>query len=137
MKTIVSWKGNMAFEGETPRGNKVLMDASAKAGGEDRGPSPMEAVLMTIGGCTGIDVLGILEKMRLDVTDLKVEIEGDRAEDHPRVFNKLNMVYKVWGKDLPEDKIKRAVELTQEKYCSVLHMVNKTAKVTYTYEINP
>ncbi|MBO8169676.1 MAG: OsmC family protein [Thermoanaerobacteraceae bacterium] len=137
MKATVSWKGNMAFEGQSGSGHRILMDAPAKAGGEDRGPSPMETVLMSLGGCTGIDVISILQKMRLDVKDLQVEIEAERAADHPRVFNKITMVYKVWGDNLPEDKVKRAVELTQEKYCSVLHMVNKTAEVEYSFQINP
>lgn len=137
MKATVSWKGNMAFEGQSGSGHRILMDAPVKAGGEDRGPSPMETVLMSLGGCTGIDVISILQKMRLDVKDLQVEIEAERAADHPRVFKKITMVYKVWGKNLPEDKVKRAVELTQEKYCSVLHMVNKTAEVEYSFQINP
>ncbi|KKM09466.1 hypothetical protein SY88_17725 [Clostridiales bacterium PH28_bin88] len=137
MKATVTWQGGRAFEGETESGHRVLLDASLKAGGGNRGPSPMETVLVALGGCTGIDVVAILEKMRVQVDDLQVILEAGRAEDPPQVFTGVNMVYQLWGVDLPEDKVKRAIELTQEKYCSVLHMINKTAKVDFRYEINP
>lgn len=137
MKTTVKWNGNMAFTGETPSGHKLELDPTVNEQGNTNGPSPMEAVLVALGGCSGIDVVSIFQKMRLDIKDFSIEIEAGRADDHPRVFNKITMVYKVWGENLSEDRVKRAVDLTQEKYCSVLHMVNKTAQVDYSYEINP
>lgn len=137
MKATVSWQGGRAFEGQTESGHRLLLDASLKAGGENRGPTPMETVLVALGGCTGIDVVAILEKMRVKVEDLRVELEAGRAEEPPQVFTQVNMVYKLWGTSLPEEKVKQAVKLTQEKYCSVLHMINKTAKVEFKYEINP
>ncbi|WP_366924438.1 OsmC family protein [Metallumcola ferriviriculae] len=137
MTTTVQWKGNMAFEGKTPSGHKILLDPTLNEEYQAKGPSPMEVVLVALGGCSGIDVVSIFEKMRLDVTDFKIEIEAARADEHPKVYNKIKMVYRVWGENLSEDRVKRAVDLTQEKYCSVLHMLNKTASVEYSYQINP
>lgn len=131
MHSVVKWKKELSFEATTDKGHKIDLSGQGKA------PSPMEVVLAGLGGCTGMDVISILEKMRLPVERFEVELSADRAQDHPKVFTKIEMDYKVWGENLPEDKVKRAVELTQEKYCSVLHMLNKTAEIVYRYKINP
>lgn len=133
MKITAKWLGNMDFEAYNERNHKVFMSNMEGT----IGPTPMELVLMGLGGCTGLDVVSILEKMRVPFDRFEIEVSGERAEDHPRVFKKVSVVYRLWGSELPEDKVARAVQLTQEKYCSVLHMVNKTAEVSYRYEINP
>ncbi len=136
MKATIQWKDSMRFVASADSAHEVTMDAAPAGGGSDQGPRPMEMVLMGLGGCTGMDVVSILGKMRVAFDDFRVDIEAERAAEHPKVFDRVAMVYRVWGTDVPEDKVKRAVDLTQEKYCSVLHMVNKTAAVTHRYEIN-
>lgn len=133
MQITAKWLHKLDFEGHTSS-HQVPMSG---IGSSDLGPTPMEIVLMGLGGCTGMDTVAILEKMRVEFDRFEVLVEGDRAEDHPKVFTHLNVVYRIWGEDIPEDKLSRAVELTQEKYCSVLHMLNKTATVDHRYEINP
>ncbi len=134
MKMQVEWKGNMAFEGKSESGISLLLDASPQAGGQSRGQTPMEAVLTALGGCTGIDVVSILNKMRIELESFNLEIDSERAEDHPKVFTKVNIHYKLTGKDLDESKVKKAINLTQEKYCSVSKSLK--AEVTYTFSIN-
>lgn len=136
MKVKVNWEGKMRFEAVGDSGHTVVMDTAPSMGGEDQGPRPMEMVLMALGGCTGIDVVAIMNKQRAPIDRLEIEIDAERAAEEPRVFTSAVIKYHIWGSDVAEDKVRRAIELTQEKYCSVLHMVNKTAKIDYSYEIH-
>jgi len=129
----VTWLEKLRFRGVADSGVPVTIDAAGTLGERPQGPGPMEMVLLALGGCTAIDVVLILEKMRVPLKGLRVVLDGDRAEDHPKVFSRVRLVYELAGDDLPEDKVRRALELTQEKYCSVLHMVNKTAEVSWEY----
>lgn len=134
MKMQVEWKGKMAFEGKSESGNTLLLDASSQAGGEGKGQTPMEAVLTALGGCTGIDVVSILNKMRVELDTFNLEIDAERAEDHPKVFTKINIHYSLTGKDLDESKVRKAVNLTQDKYCSVSKSLK--ADITYSFSLN-
>lgn len=134
MKVDVIWKGNMAFEGKGESGHTILMDADEKVGGNNNGPKPTEALLSALGGCTGIDVVSILNKMRLEIEDFSMEITSERALEHPKRFTKINVHYKLTGPALEESKVRKAVELTQNKYCSVSKSLN--ADITYTFEID-
>lgn len=132
----VSWKGGVAFEAETPSGHKVLMDGSPEVGGENRGARPMEMVLVGLGGCTSIDVVLMLEKMMPgQVKDCVVEIEGQRADAIPAVFTHIHVHFKVYGQNLNEKKVARAVTLSAEKYCSVSKMLEKSVEISHDYEI--
>lgn len=133
MKVDVIWKGNMAFQADAPSGHRVMMDAQPKAGGENRGPSPMETLLAAAGACSGIDIVMILERMRLRVDAFSMEVSGERAKDHPRRFTRVHVHYRLEG-DLPPEKVRRAVELSRDKYCSVLRSLN--AEVTTSFSIN-
>ncbi len=133
MKSVVSWMGNMRFEAKGDSGHSLTLDAAPEVGGENKGPRPMEVLLHGLAGCTGIDVLMILNKMRLTVESFSMELEGTRADDHPRRFTDIHIIYRFSG-DLPFDKVKRAVSLSKEKYCSVSQSLN--AKITYHIEIN-
>lgn len=135
MRVTVKHVGGMAFEGVGQNGEITKISSSSVAS-EHLGASPMELVLMGVAGCSGIDIVSILEKMRVNYEKFEISTEGQRAEEHPRVFTDIQVVYRFWGSDLPEDKIKRAVELSFDKYCSVIHTVSKVAQVSYTYEIN-
>lgn len=136
MKVSVRHIKGMHFQGEGS--SKVLtnMDASVTAGGTGHGASPMELVLMAIAGCSGMDIVTILEKMRVKFQRFETAVEGERAGDHPRVFKDIEIVYKFWGEALTKDKIERAVQLSIEKYCSVVNMIDKAADLTYRIEIN-
>ncbi|MBN2605794.1 MAG: OsmC family protein [Thiotrichales bacterium] len=135
MAIQVKWQGGKAFEATSSTGHKVMMDASKEVGGEDRGSRPMELLLMGLGGCSGIDVIMMLEKGKQAVKDCQMEITSERADAVPAVYTKIHLHFKVTGTDLNEKKVARAVELSAEKYCSVSKMLEKTAEMTHTYKI--
>lgn len=134
MKMNIEWKGNMAFEGTGPSGQKLLMDADETVGGENKGPRPMETLLHALGGCTGMDVVSILKRMRLDIENFHMEINAERAPEHPKRYTNIHIHYVLNGSNLTEDKVRKAIDLTQEKYCSVSKSLN--ADITYSFEIN-
>lgn len=131
----IKWQGKKCFEATSETGHKVIMDASKEVGGEDRGTRPMELLLMGLGGCSGIDVVMMLEKGKQDVKDCEIEVTSERARGVPSVYTKIHLHFKVIGIDLNEKKVSRAVSLSAEKYCSVSKMLEKTAKMTHGYEI--
>ncbi|QDP39921.1 OsmC family protein [Radiobacillus deserti] len=133
MEFAVKWKDKMAFSGQTPSGHEINMDASAEVGGENTGARPTELLLNAVAGCTGIDIISILKKMRLDPTSFEMKIEGSRAEEHPKRFTKVHIHYALEG-ELPEDKVARAIKLSMDTYCSVSHSLN--AEITASYSIN-
>lgn len=133
MKTTLNWEGKMAFNGMNPSGHELRMDAAPEVGGENSGSRPMEVLLQSVAGCTAIDIVSILAKMRLEPSLFQTEVEGERAEEHPKRFTKLNIHYILEG-NLPEDKVVRAISLSKDKYCSVSHTLN--AEITATYSLN-
>ena len=118
------------FLARGPTNHWVVMDAGKDEGGHEGGSSPMELVLMALGGCSGIDVELMLHKMHVAVRDLRIEITAERAEEHPRVYTSIQVAYHFWGRGLPRSKLERAVALSQETYCSVSNMLNKVADLT-------
>jgi putative redox protein len=133
MKTAINWTEKMAFSSITPSGHEIKMDAAEKVGGTNNGARPTELLLNAVAGCTGIDIISILNKMRLNPTTFYMEVEGNRAEDHPKRFTDINIHYVLEG-DLPEDKVVRAIQLSKDKYCSVSHSLSAT--ITASYSIN-
>jgi putative redox protein len=133
MESTINWTGNMSFSGGTPSGHQIKMDASEEVGGQNSGARPTELVLHAVAGCTGIDIISILQKMRLEPTSFQMDITGDRAEDHPKRFTQIHIHYALEG-ELPEDKVIRAIQLSKDKYCSVSHSLN--AEMTASYSIN-
>jgi putative redox protein len=132
MKSQVSikWKGNMAFETEV-NGHKLVLDATPEVGGEDRGPRPKPLVMVALAGCTGMDVVSILKKMRVEIEGLEIKVEGNISEEHPKTFTELKLIYEFKGKDLPMDKLKKAVEMSDEKYCGVSAFYKKAVPLSY------
>ncbi len=130
-KEIVTtkWLSNMAFEADV-HGHKIIIDAGPNAGGENRGPRPKPLMLASLGGCTAMDVISILKKMRIEVNEFNVRVEGELTEGHPKHFIKIHVVYEFTGKDLPMDKLKKAVELSEERYCGVSAVYKKTMVMT-------
>lgn len=137
MKVSVKHIKGMHFQGEGSAKVVTNLDASVTTGGTGHGTSPMELILIAIAGCSGMDIVTILEKMQVKVQRFETTVEGERASDHPRVFKDIEVVYKFWGEALPEDKLQRAVQLSMEKYCSVANMIDKVADLTYRIEYNP
>lgn len=125
----VNWIENMAFEAEV-NGHKIILDAAEAVGGENRGPRPKPLMLVALAGCTGMDVVSILKKMRVEVEAFDVVVEGDLTEEHPKQFNQMRVIYEFKGKDLPMDKLEKAINLSEERYCGVSAMYRKAIGIT-------
>ena len=131
--TTARWRGERwTFDATTTTGHTIVMDGAHSP--EDDGPSPMELLLTALAGCTGVTVLSILQKKREQVTGLEVRVEGRRAEEHPKVYVAIDVVYRVQGAVKPES-IERAIELSEEKYCGVSATLRHTATMTHRFEI--
>lgn len=128
MKANLKWINNMEMESEV-RGIKVIMDAKPEAGGENKGQAPKELVLSGLCGCTAMDVISILKKMRSLPESFYIEAEATQTEDHPKVFNKIHLRY--IAKGVSKENLEKAVKMSQEKYCGVSEMLRKTAEITY------
>jgi putative redox protein len=135
MKARVQLLEGMTFVAESGSGHAVVVDAAPDVGGRNVGARPMELVLMGTGACSSIDVVHILRKARQDVAGCVVELEAERAEDHPKVFTKVHFHFVVTGKALAPAQVERAIKLSAEKYCSATAMVAKTAAVTWDFEL--
>jgi putative redox protein len=137
-KNIVTtaWKGNMQFDA-TVSGHHVMLDAASASGGEDMGARPKELMLAALAGCTGMDVVSILKKMRVEFTGLNIIVDADVTEDHPRHYERMHVVYEFTGNDLQVDQLKKAVDLSQERYCGVSFVYKKAMEITYEIKINP
>lgn len=125
-----TWKENMTFD-SLVSGHHVIMDASKDGGGDNQGPRPKELMLTALAGCTGMDVVSILKKMRVEVSNFNVNIEANVTEEHPKHYDSLHIIYEFTGKDLPLDKLEKAVKLSQEQYCGVSYMYKKAMEVTF------
>ena len=135
METKVSWKGKLAFQGQTEAGHQIFMDAKPDAGGEGKGPSPMELILIALAGCTAMDIIVIMRKKRVDLQGLTIKVDGERASEHPKYFTKISVEYNFEGKNLKEEDIKQAVELSRDKYCSVSAMLKEKAEISYRWNL--
>ena len=129
----VKWIGGEQFAGTSPSGHVITMDSDRQS---NKGPGPMEMVLMALGACTATDVVAVLAKKRQKLESLEVLCSGERAAEPPTVWTKLEIVYRLRGQ-LDEAAVKRAIELSEDKYCSVAAMLKKTVKISWRYEILP
>ena len=129
----IKWIGEEQFVATSPSGHAITLDSDRSS---NKAPGPMELVLMALGACTATDIVNILKKKRQKLEALEVICSGERATEPPTVWTKLEVVYRLRGK-LDEDAVKRAIELSEGKYCSVSAMLKKTASLTWRYEILP
>jgi putative redox protein len=129
----IKWITREEFQATLPSGHAVHFDADRK---HNTAPGPMEMLLAALGACTSVDVVSILEKKRQKLSTLEIEISGERAQDPPSVWTKIEMFYRLSGQ-LDEKAVRDAIELSQNKYCSVAAMLRKTATITYRFEILP
>ncbi|CCQ74493.1 OsmC family protein [Magnetospira sp. QH-2] len=130
MTTKVTWAGGMKFNAVTATGQELIVD-----GKREEGASPMELMLIGAGGCSSIDMVMILEKMRQQVDGVECTLNAERADTDPKVYTKIDMHFVVTGKNLSPEKVDRAVHLSAEKYCSASIMLAKTAEITHSFEI--
>ena len=135
MKAEVSLIEGVSFAGVAESGHRIVMDGPPEFGGQNKGTRPMEMLLIGLGGCSAFDVVHILRKARLQVEDCRVELQAERAAEVPKVFTQIHMHFVVSGKNIPESKVKRAVELSAEKYCSASIMFKQSATITHDYEL--
>ncbi|MCB1691360.1 MAG: OsmC family protein [Pseudomonadales bacterium] len=136
MKATIKWVDDVMFVAESESGHAVVIDGPPDAGGRNMGIRPMELVLLGVGGCTSFDVISILKKARQPVTDCTTELSAERSDETPSVFTKIHIHFVVTGSGLKESQVKRAVELSAEKYCSASIMLGRGGvEITHDYEI--
>jgi putative redox protein len=136
LQARIKWAENAAFIGESGSGHAIVIDGPPDIGGRNLGPRPMELMLLSIGSCSAVDVVHILKKARQAVTDCVVEVKGERAPTEPKVFLAIHLHFVITGADLKDNQVKRAVELSADKYCSASIMLAKGGvKVTHDYEV--
>ncbi|MFT6429967.1 MAG: putative redox protein [Halopseudomonas sp.] len=136
MKAQIKWVDGAMFLGESGSGHTLVMDGPPDAGGRNMGVRPMETVLIGLGGCASYDVVSILKKSRQDIRDVQVSLDAERADSEPKVFTRIHIHFQVTGKQLKEAQVKRAVELSAEKYCSAsIMLVRAGVEMTHDYEI--
>lgn len=128
------WIDNMAFEAEV-NGHKFLIDAAEANGGQNKGPRPKPFMLTALAGCTAMDVISILKKMRVTPEYFNVKVEGGLTEEHPKHFFKMHVIYEFKGKDLPMEKLQKAVNLSEERYCGVSALYKKVIEMTSEIQI--
>ncbi len=131
----VKWIDDLAFETEL-NGHKIILDAEDEVGGKDRGPRPKPLMMVSLAGCTAMDVISILKKMRVDVKKFNVKIEAELTEEHPKHYTKMHIIYEFWGKDLPMDKLEKSVNLSQDRYCGVSYLYRQIMDLTYEIKVH-
>ena len=133
-QAIVTWQNNMAFEA-TINGHQLVMDADTPVGGKNLGPRPKILLLAGLGGCTGMDVVSILAKMKIVPEKFWMDISAELSDEHPKVFNHIKLVYYFKGENLDYEKLEKAVNLSKDRYCGVSAMLSKTAEMQIEIKI--
>ena len=136
MKITLNWQDGMLLQATGESNFPVAIDAAPEFGGRNLGARPMELILMGMAGCTSLDVLSVLAKMRVHLTSFSVEVEGERAPEHPKVFTSAILTYRFGMPEPAEDKVLRAINLSLDKYCGGINTLKKAMAVQWRYEIN-
>ena len=135
MNISVNWVDGLLMVGKSDSGHTITMDGPPESGGENLGVRPMEMLLLGVAGCTMIDVVTTLKKMRQDLSHLETKINAERATDHPKVFTDIHIQFILKGQNLDEKKVDKAITLSAEKYCSASIMLGETATITHNFEV--
>jgi putative redox protein len=136
MDTVnVKWNEKMAFTTEVD-GHSFIIDAKEDVGGENGGPRPKPLILAALGGCTAMDVVSILKKMRVEYDSFNVKVDGNLTDEHPRQYFEITVTYEIFGTDIPVESVKKAVDLSEERYCGVSAMLKKALKINSVISIN-
>lgn len=128
-KITTTWKENMLFESDNPSGHSVLIDTSKENGGTNKGLGPKAMMLSALAGCSGLDVVSLLNKMRVEIDDYKMDVEAELTDEHPKTYHTVTIDYHFYGVNLNEKKITKAVNISIEKYCGVMEMFRQFAKI--------
>ncbi|TKG93507.1 OsmC family peroxiredoxin [Puteibacter caeruleilacunae] len=131
----LAWKENMAFATEID-GHVLQLDASEEFGGNDTGMRPKKLMLASLAGCTAMDVVSLLKKMRINFDTFHVIVEGDLTEEHPKKYHSMNIIYQLTGADIPRDKVEKAVSLSKDKYCGVSAAYKDSIELSFEIRIN-
>ncbi len=131
----VKWVEGLQFVGESGTGHAIVMDGDREVGGNNTGIRPMELLLIGLGGCSGMDVASILQKKRQQVMGIDINVKGEKADSYPKKFTEIDIEFIVSGKDLEEEAVKKAIELSMQKYCSVKATLEGSAKINFSYKI--
>jgi putative redox protein len=131
----VSYIHGLQFVGTASSGHAIVMDGDPEVGGNNTAPRPMELLLLGLGGCSGMDVVSILRKKRQDITGLEINVKGEQVDTYPKKFIDIDLELVVKGKNISEDAVKRSIELSMNKYCSVKASLEGSAKVRFSYKI--
>jgi len=123
------WKGGLTFESDNPSGKTVIMDTNIEGSDERFGLNPKAMMLSSLAGCSGLDVISVLDKMKVELDDFKIDVSGELTEEHPKYYDSVTVDYHFYGTDLNEGKCKKAVDLSVEKYCGVMEMFRRFAEV--------
>ena len=131
----VKWLDGMRFVASDDKGHSIVLDTSKEHGGEGSAFTPMQLLLVALGSCTGMDVVNLLQKQRQKLTGFEIVVSGERVAEHPRVYDKVHVEYKVKGENLRDKALRTAIQLSEDKYCSVGATLGKTAKMTHSCSI--
>jgi len=134
-KISLNWKDSMVFQSEVDH-HLITVDAHAEHGGSQKGPRPKPLLLVSLAGCTAMDVVSILKKMKVPFQDVKIDVSAEQTETHPKVYTSFHIDYHVFGNDIELSKVERAVELSQTQYCGVSAMLKKVGEVTYKIHLH-
>jgi putative redox protein len=132
---FADWQSGLAFEAEVS-GHKLMLDADEKVGGTNKGPRPKPLMLAALAGCTGMDVISILQKMKVEVKKFRVWVEALQTDEHPKHYTEMKVIYEFTGANLPQDKIEKAISLSEERYCGVSATLRKALPITHEIRLN-
>lgn len=135
MDANVTWTNGMSFEGTADSGFKINLGTAAQFGGDDDGFRPLELMLISLAGCTGMDVISILQKKRQEVSGFDIKVHAERAQEHPKVFTSITVEYIISGKNIDPEAVNRAVELSSTKYCPAQAILMHAVPITHTITI--
>ncbi|MDP3259214.1 MAG: OsmC family protein [Thermodesulfovibrionales bacterium] len=135
LEAKVTYVDGLQFVGEAASGHAIVMDGDKEVGGRNTGARPMELLLIGLGGCSGMDVVSILKKKKQEINGVEIKVKGEKAENYPKKFTGIDIEFIVRGRNVSKDAVKRAVELSMEKYCSVKATLEGSAKITWSYKI--
>jgi len=137
MKVEVKQVDGLTMAGRGESGHWIIMDGPKEFGGSEAASKPMELFLLSLAGCTGMDVISLLNKMRVDFQDIRIRAETERSKEHPKVFTSIKLEYLIYGNDIDKRKVEKAINKSQNLYCSASIMLKKIVPINYTYTIIP
>ncbi|BCB96369.1 peroxiredoxin [Dissulfurispira thermophila] len=135
LQAKVKWIEGLQFVGESGTGHAIVIDSDTDVGGKNTGMRPMELLLIGLGGCSGMDVASVLQKKKQQITGIDINVKGEKADTYPKKFTNIDIEFIISGKDISEDAVKKAIELSMEKYCSVKATLEGVAKINFSYKI--